>query len=53
MMSRQTDVGTRAVEVLADFAKATGQDFPMVSGKAQQLAVESDLWLRNKPRPAE
>lgn len=46
MTSRQTEVGTRAVEVLTDFAKATGQNYPELSEKAQQLALEIGLWLR-------
>ena len=49
MTSRQTEVGTRAVEVLSDFAKATGQDFPVISEKAQELAEEIGLWLQNNP----
>jgi len=49
MTSRQTEVGTRAVEVLTDFARATGQDFPQISDHAQQLALEIGLWLRNNP----
>jgi len=49
MTSRQTEVGIRAVEVLTDFARATGQDFPVISNQAQQLALDIGLWLRNNP----
>ncbi|HTY55802.1 MAG TPA: hypothetical protein VMB26_11400 [Candidatus Binataceae bacterium] len=49
MTSRQTEAGTSAVEVLTDFARATGQDFPVISDRAQQLALEIALWLRNNP----
>ena len=46
MTSRQTEVGTRAVEVLTDLAKVTAPNYPELSEKIQLLVLEIAEWLR-------